>query len=144
MVEIIKPKWALRLSSVAVPRIANFHLLEYNISKAHSETVELEHGFSIRKLPGRIRLIASHTRSQAPSYEEGLQAISKGDAFLLDVIRGKEEHKMYGGKRSVSDSMSNSSLLPISDFSAGQGGMTENMLPGLLRRSTEILLQGFL
>lgn len=99
VVEIIKPKWALRLSSVAVPRIANFHLLEYNISKAHSETVELEHGFSIRKLPGRIRLIASHTRSQAPSYEEGLQAISKGDAFLLDVIRGKEEHKMYGGKK---------------------------------------------
>jgi high affinity Mn2+ porin len=31
--ELIKPKWAIRLSSVAVPRIANFNLMEYNIQK---------------------------------------------------------------------------------------------------------------
>ena len=49
--EFIKPNWALRISSVAVPRIANFHLMEYN-DKAHSETVEWEHKFSINKNPG--------------------------------------------------------------------------------------------
>ncbi|MFK5047948.1 cell envelope biogenesis protein OmpA, partial [Klebsiella pneumoniae] len=27
--ELIKPLWSLRFSSVAVPRIANYHLMEY-------------------------------------------------------------------------------------------------------------------
>ncbi|MDQ1096703.1 MULTISPECIES: carbohydrate porin [Chryseobacterium] len=101
VVEIIKPQWVLRLSSVAVPRIANFHLMEYRISKAHSETAELEHQFSIRKNPGRIRLIVSHTQSQAPSYQDGLEALSEGNMFLLNVIRGKEEHNAYGGKKTA-------------------------------------------
>ena len=40
--EFIKPTWAIRLSSVAVPRIANAPKLEYVFGKAHSETIELE------------------------------------------------------------------------------------------------------
>ena len=99
VVELIKPKWAIRLSSVAVPRIANFHLLEYKLTKAHSETFEFEHKFSIRKRPGDIRLIASNTYSQAPSYADGLKAISNNNFFILDVIKGDEEHKKYGGKK---------------------------------------------
>jgi high affinity Mn2+ porin len=96
--ELVKPTWSLRLSSVAVPRIANYHLMEYN-SKAHSETVEWEQKFSLNKRPGAIRFIASHTASQAPSYEEGIKAIQDDNRFLLDVIQGNEEHKAYGGKK---------------------------------------------
>src|SRR6476659_1711218 len=73
--ELIKPNWAIRFSSVAVPRIANYHLLEYKFPKAHSETVEFEHKISINERNGSVRLIFSNTRSKAPSYDEGINAL---------------------------------------------------------------------
>lgn len=97
--EWIKPKWSVRVSSVAVPRIANFHLMEYKIPKAHSETIELDHKFSINQREGAVRFIISNTRSKAPSYDEGLKAISTNDAFLLNIISGNEENNSYGGKK---------------------------------------------
>ncbi|HEY7161097.1 MAG TPA: carbohydrate porin, partial [Acidobacteriota bacterium] len=57
--ELIKPSWAIRFSSVAVPRVANYHLLEYKFPKAHSETVEFEHKISINKRSGNVQLIFS-------------------------------------------------------------------------------------
>ena len=96
--ELIEPNWAVRFSSVAVPRIANFHSMEYN-SKGHSETFELERKFNINKKPGLMRLIVSNTNSQAPSYAEGIKALSTNNTFLLGVIKGDIEHKQYGGKK---------------------------------------------
>lgn len=99
VVELIKPNWAIRASTVAVPRIANFHLLEYRITKAHSETFELEHKLSINKRPGAISLIVSNTHTQAPSYADGIKAVQTGDSAILKVISGEEEHHAYGGKK---------------------------------------------
>lgn len=96
--ELIKPGWAVRLSSVAVPRIANFHLMEYN-GNAHSETLELEQKFAISKRQGALRFIVSNTNSQAPSYAEGMKALATNNTFLLNVIQGNTEHKSYGGKK---------------------------------------------
>ena len=42
--------------SVAVPHIANFHLIEYNIH-AHSETFGFQHSFSINKRPANFRFM---------------------------------------------------------------------------------------
>jgi hypothetical protein len=97
--ELIVPNWAVRFSSVAVPRIANFHYLEYKITKAHSETLEAEHSFMIQHRPGTVRFFISHTRSQEPSYKSGLKAIAENDPFLLSVIQGLNEYKTYGGKK---------------------------------------------
>ena len=97
--EIVKPRWSVKVSSVAVPRIANFHLLEYKIPKAHSETIELDHAFFIRKKEGRVRFLLSNTHSKAPSYQEGLHAINTKDSFLLNVISGNVESNSYGGKK---------------------------------------------
>lgn len=99
VVELNKPKWAIRLSSVAVPRIANYHLMEYKINKANSETIEFEHQLLIGNRAGNIRFIASNSFTQAPSYQQGLEAIANKDTFLLDVIQGNTEHKSYGGKK---------------------------------------------
>lgn len=96
--ELIKPNWALRISSVAVPRIANFHLMEYN-DKAHSETIEWEHKFSINKNPGAIRLTISNTNSKAPSFAEGMKALATSNTFLLNVIQGIVENNTYGGRK---------------------------------------------
>lgn len=97
--ELIKPKWSLRFSSVAVPRLANFHLMEYRFNGAHSETLEFERKFSINNKPGAVRLIVSSSHTQAPSYESGIKAISSGNQYLLDVIQGDKEHKQYGGHK---------------------------------------------
>ena len=97
--ELIKPNWALRLSSVAVPRIANFHLMEYKFSKAHSETFEFEHKYLILKKPGIARLTLNNTYSKAPSYREGLKAIVTNDSIILNVIQGNLENKNYGGRK---------------------------------------------
>jgi len=97
--ELIKPSWAIRFSSVAVPRIANYHLLEYKIPKAHSETLELEHKIAVNKREGDIRLIFSNTRSKAPSYTDGISALATNNNFLLDVISGDAENNSYGGKK---------------------------------------------
>lgn len=96
--ELIKPNWAVRLSSVAVPRIANFHLMEYNIN-AHGETIEFEHTLSMNRRSGAIRFIVSNTYSQAPSYTEGMKALATNNTFILNVIQGNIEHKSYGGKK---------------------------------------------
>ena len=96
--EFIKPNWALSISSVAVPRIANFHLMEYN-DKAHSETIEWKHKFFINKTPGAVRLTISNTNSKAPSYAEGMKALASNNAFLLNVIQGVVENNTYGGRK---------------------------------------------
>ena len=97
--ELIKPSWLIRFSSVAVPRIANYHLLEYKIPEAHSETLEFEHKISINKRNGNLQLIFSNTRSKAPSYKDGINAVATNDNFLLDVISGDAENNSYGGKK---------------------------------------------
>lgn len=97
--ELIKPKWALRFSSVAVPKIANAPEMEYKITKAHSETIEFERKIVLNKRPGDIRFFISDTHSRAPSYSEGLKAIGDNDTYLLNVISGKAEWDVYGGKK---------------------------------------------
>ena len=99
VVELIKPKWAVRFSSVAVPRIANAPKMEYNISKAHSETLEIERKLNINKRKGVIRLLVSNTLSKAPSYVDGLKAIANNNTFLLTVISGKQEGNTHDGKK---------------------------------------------
>ncbi len=96
--ELIKPTWALRISTVSVPRIANFHLMEYNLH-AHSETFEFQHSFLIKKRKGNVRFMASGTYSRSPSYAAGIKAIADGNLYLLDVINGTVENNKYGGSK---------------------------------------------
>jgi hypothetical protein len=99
VLELIKPSWAIRISSVAVPRIANASKMEYDFSKAHSETFEYERKWQVHKRPGSVRFILSNTYSKAPSYQAGLKAVAANDAFLLGVISGDIENNTYGGKK---------------------------------------------
>ena len=98
-VEWIEPTWAVRLSSVAVPVVANHSEMEYVFGKAHSETAEFQHQIKLGKQPGIIRLLASYTASRAPSYQEGLAALKDGDTTLLDVISGNAKATTYGGNK---------------------------------------------
>jgi hypothetical protein len=99
VVELIKPGWAARLSSVAVPRIANAPEMEYHIGKAHSETFEIEMKTRLNRRPGNLRFITTNTFSKAPSYVNGIKAIAANDTVLLNIISGNAEGTSYGGKK---------------------------------------------
>ena len=96
--ELILKKWSFRISSVAVPKIANSPDMEYN-SHAHSETLEIERRWSIHNHPGTLRFIASGTYSRAPSYAQGMQALADHDTALLNVFTGVGENDRFGGKK---------------------------------------------
>lgn len=97
--ELIKNNWAIRISTVAVPAIANSAKMEYHISKAHAETLEMERKIFLKKRQGTLRFLFSEMFSRAPSYEEGISAIGANNTSLLDVISGDAERKNYGGKK---------------------------------------------
>ena len=99
VVELIHPGWSLRLSSVAVPTIANHSDLEYVWNKAHSETLEFEKPYDINGKKGTIRLLGSYTASRSPSYQSGLNALKVGDNALLNVFTGNGELHTYGGSK---------------------------------------------
>ena len=99
LVEWHTPNWAIRLSSVAVPVVANHPKMEYVFDKAMSETAELERETKIGTHPGTIRLLFSYTQSRAPSYKSGLTALQAGDTTLLKVIDGNGEGTSYGGHK---------------------------------------------
>jgi len=98
VVELVKADWAFRLSSVAVPRIANAPKLEYKIDKAHSETLEIERK-NLFKRPGCLRLLFTNTYSKSPSYAQGIQALTDNNTQILDVISGQAEGTTYGGRK---------------------------------------------
>jgi hypothetical protein len=93
------PGWAVRVSTVAEPKIANHSAMEYVPGKASSETAEFEHDYSIGKQPGVIRLLFTYTESRAPSYKAGLAAIADGDSAILKVISGNAENPNFGGHK---------------------------------------------
>ena len=94
--ELIKPSFAIRFSSVLVPRKANGLKLDYKVTKAHSETIEFEKTCKTKR-PTTIRLLAYHSISQAPTYNNTLAEIKFGDSASVDVYTGEMEWKRYGG-----------------------------------------------
>ena len=100
VLELFKPTWAARISSVAVSATANHSDMEYKFGKAHSETLELTKKLRlVDGLPGSIGFIASYTASRAPSYQDGLNAIKTGNTALLNVFSGNGEGLSYGGHK---------------------------------------------
>jgi high affinity Mn2+ porin len=93
MIELTHPNWAIRLSTVAVPKIANHSDMEYRFGKAHSETAEFEYNINIHKRPGTLRLLISHTASRAPSYK------GPHDSTLLKAISGNALNPSFGGHK---------------------------------------------
>ena len=99
VVELIKPTWAIRFSTVAVPKMANQSGMEYNISHVHSESFEIEKSWAINKHAGTARFLVTNTCSRAPSYLDGIKAVANNDTHLLNVFTGTEENNSFGGTK---------------------------------------------
>jgi high affinity Mn2+ porin len=97
VVELIKPTWAIRVSTAMVPLKANGLQLDGNILKAHSETIELEKKWNLNGRPGTIRLLGFHTLSQAPTYLKTVAQVKLRDSSSVDVFSGQKAWGIYGG-----------------------------------------------
>jgi high affinity Mn2+ porin len=74
MIEYVRPGWAARLSSSAVPTQANGEELEYRFNQAHSETLEGEHSYKIAHQEGTLRLLAFRTLAHMGNYALAIQS----------------------------------------------------------------------
>ncbi len=97
VLQLIKPDWAVRLSGVVVPKMANGPKMDWKINKAHSETLEFERSWLINQLPGTVRLLGFHSLTQAPTYKQTIAEVKVGDSSSVDVYTGDREWKKYGG-----------------------------------------------
>jgi high affinity Mn2+ porin len=97
VLEYICPDWAFRLSSVLMPALANGQALDWNYSKTHSETIELERQTHFNNHSGSLRLLGFYSASRAPEYKAVTNLIMAGDSSLISVITGKNRGADYGG-----------------------------------------------
>ena len=99
VVEIIKPTWEIRLSSALVPLVPNGAWMDWNYSKAHSETFEIEKKMKIRNRPGKVRFLLYNTLSKAASYKDATAKLKTGDSSMVALFTGDLEWSKYGGRK---------------------------------------------
>jgi high affinity Mn2+ porin len=72
VVELVTPKYALRISETAVPKIANGEEFDPNVSEARGETIELEKKFKVKGKKCTLRLLAFRNLSRAVKYQTAI------------------------------------------------------------------------
>lgn len=73
VLELVKPRWAARISSVMVPEQANGNVLDKNIRQAHSNTAEITRSYSIGGKTGTLRMLGFYTNARMGSYANAVQ-----------------------------------------------------------------------
>jgi high affinity Mn2+ porin len=71
--EYVTQPWALRLSTAMVPTEANQSDMDLNLSRAHSETIEIEHDYTFGTHQGVMRLLGFHTMARMGNYDQALE-----------------------------------------------------------------------
>lgn len=100
VLELIKPTWSLRFSSVRVPRKANGLKMDWNVLKGNSETIEYERKFKVNKRSGAVRLTSYVTFSKAPIYKKAIDDLVKfQDSTRYNVLNGSKEWNTYEGRK---------------------------------------------
>jgi len=99
VVELIKPTWEMRLSSALVPLVPNGPWMDWNYTKAHSETFEIEKKLKIKNRSGKIRLLLYNTLSKAANYKDATEKLKKGDSSMVALFTGDSQWYQYGGRK---------------------------------------------
>jgi len=98
VLELIKPKWAIRFSTALMPKIANSSMMDWQWYKSNSETVEYERRWKKKGLgTGVVRVLGYLSFTKAPTYQEAINAMSKGDSSFVPIIQGLLESDINGG-----------------------------------------------
>ncbi len=106
VVELVRPEWALRFSTVMVPTQANGPIFDANIKHAKSEALEFETKTSWNGLPGFIHLLAYYTQAKMGSYQKALDwGISNNTIPNIDSVQ-KTGNTKYGFGLSLAQQIS--------------------------------------
>lgn len=84
--------WALRYGLYAMPEEANGFTFDRAFSQAHGQSLELERGYSIGGMPGRVRVMASLNDAHMGDYREALRNAPAGP----DVTSTRDYRIKYG------------------------------------------------
>jgi len=91
--EYVHPAWSLRGSTVMVPKVANGLAMDPSVTKAHSETFELEIPFALLGGPGTARLEYFHTIAHMGNYHLATYDTS----YELDITRTRAYGRTKNG-----------------------------------------------
>lgn len=93
VVEYVRPDWSLRASTVMVPEVANGLAMDPHVTKAHSETFELEIPYRFSGESGTARLEYFHTLAHMGNYRQAIDDSS----YHLDVRRTRAYGRTKNG-----------------------------------------------
>jgi high affinity Mn2+ porin len=101
--EYIKPQWKFRISTAMIPKSANGMDMEYNISNAHSEAIEIEHSFMLLNQPGALRALFFLTHADMGDYNLAFQSL----AGNVNIINTRENGRTkYGFGLNIEQNLS--------------------------------------
>jgi len=86
VVEYDDPRWALRFAEGLMPKVANGIKLEADLSRAHSENVEVEfRGNFLRERAGAVRLLGYVNHANMGVYREAVDNFLAGRTSVPDI-----------------------------------------------------------
>ncbi len=87
--ELSLSPWAFRVSSAMVPTEANMSDMDQNISKANSETFEIERSYELCSQKGVIRTLGYYTEARMGNYSQAL-LFSQADQLPPNIVNTRE------------------------------------------------------
>jgi high affinity Mn2+ porin len=94
LVEYDAPRWSMRFGEALMPTVANGIDLDWNLSRAHAENLELE----LRPVSGfALRLLGYANHANMGSYDEAIQSYRAGRDPRPDVVRSRQQGRVKEG-----------------------------------------------
>jgi hypothetical protein len=94
IVEYDAPHWALRFGEALMPTVANGVDLDWNLSRAHADNLELE----LRPAPDfSLKLLAYANHADMGSYDEANQAFESGADAVPDITAHRAQGRVKTG-----------------------------------------------
>ena len=94
IVEYDTPRWSLRFGEALMPTVANGIDMDWQISRARAENLELE----LRPTTGlAVRLLGYANRANMGSYDEAIQGFLSGRDAVLDVVAHRAQGRVKTG-----------------------------------------------
>jgi len=100
MLEYAQKGFSVRISSVLEPEFANEMPVDFDIAKAHGETLEFQKDYSLKKRKGSIKLLGFYNQAHMGSYSDAIQQyeenkVKPGDTLDITSTRAYG-HNKYG------------------------------------------------
>ncbi|MBV8465673.1 MAG: carbohydrate porin [Burkholderiales bacterium] len=95
--ELYWDDWAFRMGRYMEPQIANGNYLDYNLTRHHGDTFEIEHDHTLAGLPGSVRIMTFRNLAYAGSYRDAINAAqATGGAPDVTSVRKDAVKRGYG------------------------------------------------